>query len=703
MCWKKSVLGTCSNCLVVSSCSPAHQALHEDEGEMCAKIKTTREALERRVKAARQANPGIGPQEFQMLIPPSVALDHNPSASVLGPGEAAAVALMHVGTSQAAETALEYLLEILQSRRSSSLSADAVPALLLRMGMEQECYDFIKWFATLERERYDWENKNLPFLDIRFADVFEPVGVFCKGTDVTLSHLAVLALLKLRIRFDLEAGKAADRRPGITARAMLRVWNRHQQYHTLFQAIQDRNPYFWEELLDEMKEDPRLPASYSCGSELEARESEGALGTVKSDILTTVSVYQTPATVSPSSTSERNGSSAGGTLIKRRGTGKVFPSRFIPDSATHSPADLFAGSRASPSGDVYRFVAINDPNTCLAFVDGACLNNGQPDARAGVFDDGDYHIATSNRAELRAAIAALRLCNWRLEGWDRLLIATDSTYVADGAISWAKSWVRRGWTTRASKKVENRDLWEMLLGEVERWKELGLQVAIWKDAAGRGAVQDRFRDITIRYGVTPTGGVARVGGDLILHLGEDRVIKQAFPNAYAQIRSSLPNAKYVTTYHDALTLLDSTPSPRRILLADATVSRCKKLWERVIDRLRGGAAVVLAGFFSCNLSQSDFDRMFIKLGLPWRYRTHDHDMFTLGAGMAVGLQKSYSMYAQCISVISTNQALYRSDYLPGEAAVATAKVGAGRLAYIGDASGEEGTGAVLKAIFQGEF
>ncbi|KAH6618312.1 hypothetical protein B0J18DRAFT_483663 [Chaetomium sp. MPI-SDFR-AT-0129] len=648
MCWK----------------NPAHQALHEDEeGEI-------------------------------------VALDHNPSASVLGPGEAAAVALLHVGTSQAAETALEYLLEILQSRRSSSLSADAVPALLLRMGMEQECYDFIKWFATLERERYDWENKNLPFLDIRFADVFEPVGVFCKGTDVTLSHLAVLALLKLRIRLDLEAGKAADRRPGITARAMLRVWNRHQvseaiinlteQYHTLFQAIQDRNPYFWEELLDEMKEDPRLPASYSCGSELEARvavfmckqawqESEGALGTVKSDILTTVSVYQTPATVSPSSTSVRNGSSAGGTLIKRRGTGKVFPSRFIPDSATDSPADLFAGSRASPSGDVYRFVAINDPNTCLAFVDGACLNNGQPDARAGwaviygpahkasarlenasVFDDGDYHIATSNRAELRAAIAALRLCNWRLEGWDRLVIATDST----------------GWNTEADNAA--------------------------KDAAGRGAVQDRFRDITIRYGVAPMGGVARVGGDLILHLGDDRVIKQAFPNAYAQIRSSLPNAKYVTTYHDALTLLDSTPSPRRILLADAAVSRCKKLWERVIDRLRGGATVVLAGFFSCNLSQSDFDRMFIKLGLPWRYGTHDHDMFTLGAGMAVGLQKSYSMYAQCVNGVSTNQALYRSDYLPSEAAVAAAKVGAGRLAYIGDASGEEGTGAVLKAIFQGE-
>lgn len=37
---------------------------------------------------------------------------------------------------------------------------------------------------------------------------------------------------------------------------------------------------------------------------------------------------------------------------------------------------------------------------------------------------GDHSIATSNRADLRAAIAALRLSNWKQEGFDTIVIAT---------------------------------------------------------------------------------------------------------------------------------------------------------------------------------------------------------------------------------------------------------------------------------------
>ncbi|KAK0730255.1 hypothetical protein B0H67DRAFT_452205, partial [Lasiosphaeris hirsuta] len=50
---------------------------------------------------------------------------------------------------------------------------------------------------------------------------------------------------------------------------------------------------------------------------------------------------------------------------------------------------------------------------------------------------------TNNHAELRAAIAALEFRCWWGEGWERIVIATDSKYVADGATAWLLSWAAR--------------------------------------------------------------------------------------------------------------------------------------------------------------------------------------------------------------------------------------------------------------------
>jgi ribonuclease HI len=46
---------------------------------------------------------------------------------------------------------------------------------------------------------------------------------------------------------------------------------------------------------------------------------------------------------------------------------------------------------------------------------------------------------TSNRADLRAVIAALRFWLWNNEGTRRLVIATDSSYVIDGATERVKN------------------------------------------------------------------------------------------------------------------------------------------------------------------------------------------------------------------------------------------------------------------------
>ncbi|KAH7259396.1 uncharacterized protein BKA55DRAFT_662040 [Fusarium redolens] len=123
-----------------------------------------------------------------------------------------------------------------------------------------------------------------------------------------------------------------------------------------------------------------------------------------------------------------------------------------------TPQSLFSvgiGRNAHPP--VIRFIRVDDPKSLLIYTDGACLGNGQVEPRAGwafVFGPlepnttasvnerleyqgpmGDFADPTSNRAELRAIIGALRFRNWTSEGFTTLVLATDSEYVVK-SFSW---------------------------------------------------------------------------------------------------------------------------------------------------------------------------------------------------------------------------------------------------------------------------
>lgn len=88
------------------------------------------------------------------------------------------------------------------------------------------------------------------------------------------------------------------------------------------------------------------------------------------------------------------------------------------------------------------------------------------------------------------------------------MIATDSSYVVDGATKWTKTWVKNGWQTNDKADVKNKDLWEMLLGEVERAKDDGLTIHLWHiprewntvaDAAAKeAAAEDKVQDTWTR-------------------------------------------------------------------------------------------------------------------------------------------------------------------------------------------------------------
>ncbi|PIG85502.1 hypothetical protein AARAC_011077 [Aspergillus arachidicola] len=162
----------------------------------------------------------------------------------------------------------------------------------------------------------------------------------------------------------------------------------------------------------------------------------------------------------------------------RVGTGRVIPTKFHPQNTRDTPQSLFPpGISTSASPHVSRFIHRTNPKQFLIYTDGACLDNGGANPKAGcgiVFkpDDAGYlrfplenegptgeaHPQTSNRAELRAVIAALRFRFWTGEG----------------------STVSRGWKTSMGAAVKNRDLWQCLLGEMEKWDSNGMQVKFWR-------------------------------------------------------------------------------------------------------------------------------------------------------------------------------------------------------------------------------
>lgn len=82
---------------------------------------------------------------------------------------------------------------------------DLTPHLLLRLGRDQEAYDFMKWYATTGNESdYDWGDMSLPFLDVKNADVFEEPSVFLRKYGDS-SHVIAVTLIKFRLLLDLRA------------------------------------------------------------------------------------------------------------------------------------------------------------------------------------------------------------------------------------------------------------------------------------------------------------------------------------------------------------------------------------------------------------------------------------------------------------------------------------------------------------------
>ena len=194
---------------------------------------------------------------------------------------------------------------------------------------------------------------------------------------------------------------------------------------------------------------------------------------------------------------------------------------FVPPREIDTPDRLFQPALNKCSIRARRFVRRNNTNEVLVFTDGCCLNNGKDNPRAGFSvvyrpeggpavlnglqllgsiksrlerkgPDGTVAPQTSNRAELQAAIAALQFRIWTGEGFSRFVIATDSEYVVKGATEWVRGWKKNNWRTRRGTPAKNKDLWELLLKELDKWSEKGMLILFWHIPREQNTLADRL-------------------------------------------------------------------------------------------------------------------------------------------------------------------------------------------------------------------
>mmetsp|Transcript_4771 Transcript_4771/g.11030 ORF Transcript_4771/g.11030 Transcript_4771/m.11030 type:complete len:330 (-) Transcript_4771:305-1294(-) len=106
------------------------------------------------------------------------------------------------------------------------------------------------------------------------------------------------------------------------------------------------------------------------------------------------------------------------------------------------------------------------PHFAYVFTDGACINNGQPNAQAGwsFVAPGEgvegrgrlYGRQTNQRAELFAAVKALELC--RDSRGLPVRLFTDSQYTIKCVSEWIQRWRSNGWKNANKDPVSNQDL-----------------------------------------------------------------------------------------------------------------------------------------------------------------------------------------------------------------------------------------------------
>lgn len=294
-CGGKGKLFRCSRCKVVHYCNQQDQAAHRPAHKSaCNAIARQRDIVQGEEEKLR-SHPG------DMFVPP------NPFETAVGrfwgitetrgymrARFALVESLQRVKTVESTQAQLDHLMDMLRLCRGDNMGVRSlVPALMLRLDKDQECYDFVKWYNTTgEESDYDWGNMDLPYLDVRDADVFEGVRYLCSKYG-DLSMMVGVTLLKIKLLLDFKAlqnsavigqkvpREILDRIRAYIPRSPIIAGDKgiieHEdhtsiinkltvQIHALYKAVEANNEHFWPSLLQPGRHLTARPQTYSPGS-----------------------------------------------------------------------------------------------------------------------------------------------------------------------------------------------------------------------------------------------------------------------------------------------------------------------------------------------------------------------------------------------------------------------------------------------------
>ncbi|KAF7508644.1 hypothetical protein GJ744_009036 [Endocarpon pusillum] len=297
-----STLLRCQGCHVTHYCSRNHQvADRESHKRVCNAIKKAQQKLDHEEMTLRNQPPDI-------FTPARLFEEHvghfwgiRETRNYMRARYALIEALLQVKTHAAVKAAHDHAMDCLRLCRGDNMGVrDMLPALKLRLGQDQECYDFIKWYATTGQDgEYDWGDMDNPFLDLKGEDVFEPLPANTTHRFAALSHTVALTLLKLRLKLDIRhlqrssiigtqvpqeimdnireqaVGNIVSGRKDIMDATDLTPLNREldKQIQALIKAVETQNPHFWDALFRPENNLTAGIAAYSPGSPEEMRRA----------------------------------------------------------------------------------------------------------------------------------------------------------------------------------------------------------------------------------------------------------------------------------------------------------------------------------------------------------------------------------------------------------------------------------------------
>lgn len=218
ICRKKDGLLRCSGCQCVYYCGTDHQISDRPaHKKRCQAVKKLLASLKKEDQALRDF-----PGDFMTAPNPfESGAGHFWGIHETRPYMRARYALVDEllmsfgwtgGRVDVVQIALDHLMDMMHLCWSDNMGLRHVtPPLMIRLGKDQEAYDFLYWWATTGQEsNYDWGSGER-YLNIHGADILGPLQSSWTNRFLNLSHVSCIALLKVRALLDLQASQNASR------------------------------------------------------------------------------------------------------------------------------------------------------------------------------------------------------------------------------------------------------------------------------------------------------------------------------------------------------------------------------------------------------------------------------------------------------------------------------------------------------------